>query len=56
MAKLSVNAMIGLWARGTEVVCAQQGADFSQVFACGHGVGLSAPGDFPWQSLKRQPG
>ena len=42
MAKLSVNAMIGLWARSTEVVYSVRsssseldgaGADFSQAFA-----------------------
>ena len=41
MAKLSVNAMIGLWARNTEVVYSVRssseldgaGADFSQAFA-----------------------
>ena len=39
MAKLSVNAMIGLWARSTEVVyslrssSSELGADFSQAFA-----------------------
>ena len=47
MAKLSVNAMIGLWARSTEVVYSVRsssseldgaGADFSQAFACEGGM------------------